>query len=253
MSDQEVNAVCVDTCKASLVDLRNRIKQACGPNDKLKHDGYAFPSTYIADILLFAYTSSCYKDKVTDKFCDVALVEWREDESVNHDCEDCILGPIKVQIEHAVAYDESVEQDFKSMTASCKATGYDYTVPAQYASPYSSTATTTTKPAPTRPCPTPYTIAEGDTCDLISQKRNVSTFGLIDQNNLMMPCQLRAAGTSICLPYTCKTHFMYMGETCADLQERYGVTRAQLVSWNPNFDYQCINAQRWRYTYVCVG
>lgn len=43
MSQQSLDAVCVDSCRSSLVDLRNRITAACGPNDKMKHDGYVFP------------------------------------------------------------------------------------------------------------------------------------------------------------------------------------------------------------------
>lgn len=195
-----------------------------------------------------------FTPRTTGKFCDLMLGEWRENNSnTSHDCEDCIIGPMKIQVESGISYDKEVEEDFKLLTSSCKATGYDYTIPASYAS--RDTAPTTTTPSATQswPCPTSYTVMQGDTCDSISQAQNASTFGLINTNNLNIFCDLPPVGKNICLPLACKLAFLQKGETCYTLQEAHGVTRAQLVAWNPNFDYQCINIKRWEHTYVCVG
>lgn len=164
-----------------------------------------------------------------------------------------MLGPMKVQVESGISYDEEVEEDFKSLTSSCKATGYDYTVPTSYSSRDTAPTATTSTSTPSRPCPTSYTVTQGDTCDSISLAHNVSTFGLIDMNNLNIYCDLPLPGKPIYLPLTCKVAQLHKGETCYSLQEAHGVTRAQLVSWNANFDYQCINIKRWEDTYVCVG
>lgn len=69
----------------------------------------------------------------------------------------------------------------------------------------------------------------------------------------MLPCQLRAARQQICLSRACKTHLLALSETYWDLEQMYGAMTVQLVSWNNNFDHQCINIQRWQGTYACVG
>lgn len=46
MSQQSLDAVCVDSCRSSLVDIRKKITAACGPSDTMKHDGYAYPGLF---------------------------------------------------------------------------------------------------------------------------------------------------------------------------------------------------------------
>jgi hypothetical protein len=37
------------------------------------------------------------------------------------------------------------------------------------------------------------------------------------------------------------------------LAATYNVSTVQFLSWNPNFDRKCINLDRWRGMYICVG
>lgn len=221
------------------------------------HDGYSYPATYMADIYLFGYTLSCHKDKGTGKACDLLFNDWRSKPDESHDCDYCALSSWQLQLKDPVSYEESSEEDFKSLTESCSATGYDYTVPTGYSSKVGSTPSTTTTGPPTGstklPCPTPYTVKEGDSCDSLSQAKNVSTFGLIETNGFMMPCQPLTAGKNICLPLTCRTHLLSYGESCYTLGQMYDVTLAQLINWNENFDLDCQNIARWIGTYICVG
>jgi hypothetical protein len=73
----------------------------------------------------------------TGNYCDLELASLRnetnETTSGTYDCSDCILGPMKIQLEAPVAYGAKGASAFASLTASCQATGYSYTQPSNYA------------------------------------------------------------------------------------------------------------------------
>ena len=89
------------------------------------------------------------------KYCDEVLAQWCEDDSentnyiANHDCEDCKLGPMRLMLENAISYDQDVEEDFKSITASCKVARYNYTVSLVFTSSQSPPVTTAKPTNPT--------------------------------------------------------------------------------------------------------
>lgn len=165
-----------------------------------------------------------------------------------------MLEPWRIQLESPIGYDDDFAEDFSSVTESCKAQGYSYTTPPSYGTPVDPTGTqsptTTSEPIP---CATPYTIAEGDTCESIAAAQNVSNFGIIEENRLDVFCHLPDAGKEICLPPQCRTHFLLIHHSCRTMEEMYNVTRVQLASWNSNFDSKCLFIERWRHTTVCVG
>lgn len=164
-----------------------------------------------------------------------------------------MLEPWRIQLESPLGYDEEFAEDFSSITESCGALGYTYSTPPAYGTPVNptSSASSTSTAEPTS-CAHPYTISEGDTCETIAAAQNVSSFGLIDRNGLDIFCHLPDAGSEICLPAQCRTHFLLINDNCRTLSRQYNVTRVQLVSWNSNFDPQCLFIERWRYTSVCV-
>lgn len=165
-----------------------------------------------------------------------------------------MLEPWRLQLESPLGYDTEFAEDFSSVTESCGASTYSYTTPPAYGTPVqptsSESSTSTVEPIP---CATPYTIGEGDTCETIAAAQNVSSFGLIDMNNLDIFCHLPDAGKEICLPAQCHTHFLLVSDNCGTLIRQYNVTRVELVSWNSNLDPQCLFIERWRHTTVCVG
>lgn len=64
MSGDELEAVCVESCRDSLVKLRSSIQSACDPSkDLMVKDGVAFPATFMVDRYIYSYDASCYKDR----------------------------------------------------------------------------------------------------------------------------------------------------------------------------------------------
>ncbi|KAH8666108.1 LysM domain-containing protein, partial [Ilyonectria robusta] len=258
--DEEIlDSMCMMSCRQSLVDLRLKIQLACEMDKRpfvYKH--IEFPPTYRADLLLLSYDTYCYKDKDTGKLCDLQLAEWRATPPKTPiECNDCILGPWKLQLEAPIGYKEDDASDFSTSTSSCGVTGYEYSKPTQY-------ATTNTKrlsmewekfrrPTPT-PCLSPYIIKEDDDCESIARENSVSAHKLRAENYLDLRChKLPSPGASICLPPKCKTHEVEYGDTCTGLSDQYGVSSQQLISWNPIFDEKCSNIRRWSGTSICVG
>lgn len=155
-------------------------------------------------------------------------------------------------LESSLSYDDDAEQDFKSLTASCKAPGNDYTAATGYLSTPSPAKAALTVPASW--CASKYTVKAGDTCDSISLTNSVSTFGIVHANGLFLSCEnLPSTGNQICLPPKCAIKRIHYGHTCLGLAEMYGVTEAQLVDWNPNFDSACLTIGRWYHTHICVS
>lgn len=169
-----------------------------------------------------------------------------------------MLEPWRLQLESPLGYDDEFAEDFSSVTESCGASGYTYSTPPVYGTSIGSTSTsssrtsTSSTTASPSSCATPYTVGDDDTCESIAAAQNVSSFGIVDKNNLDVFCHLPDAGGEICLPGQCRTHFLLIDDNCASLSRQYNVTRVQLVSWNSNFDPQCLFIERWRYTTVCV-
>lgn len=198
----------------------------------------------------------------TGNYCDLELAKLRnetnETTSGTYDCSDCILGPMKIQLEAPVAYDDEGASEFESLTSSCQATGYTYTQPSSYALNSTTarpTATSTaTDLAPTASCTSSYAIQANDTCNSIALAQNVSEYSLIHTNNLNIFClDLPEPGNNICLPPQCDTYRLTYIDTCLELAATYNVSTVQFLAWNPNFDRKCINLDRWRGTYICVG
>ncbi|KAJ4283469.1 hypothetical protein NW764_002864 [Fusarium oxysporum] len=119
------------------MELRPKIEAACNTDmdavaflyDKI------FPPTYMVDLLLLSFNTYCYRDRVTGKSCDLQLAEWRIHRGSGEalECEDCLLAPLRIELEAGISYNDEDASEFEEMTSSCNATGYDYTKPAPYA------------------------------------------------------------------------------------------------------------------------
>ncbi|KDN65636.1 putative LysM domain-containing protein [Colletotrichum sublineola] len=129
--DQEgLEAVCQDTCRQSLVDLRAKVLSSCDAEaDTIQYSYMSFPSTYIVDRYLYFYDVSCYKDRFSGAFCDTVLAGWRNEPggSQAHFCDDCWLGPMSVQLKSPIGFNKERVEEFSSLTRSCSV--YDYTTP----------------------------------------------------------------------------------------------------------------------------
>ncbi|KAH6974150.1 hypothetical protein BKA56DRAFT_675609 [Ilyonectria sp. MPI-CAGE-AT-0026] len=252
-----LDSVCMKSCRQSLFDLRSKIQLACEMDKRpfvYKH--IEFPPTYRVDLLLLSYNTYCYKDKDTGRFCDLQIAEWRATPPKTPiECNDCMLGPEKLQLEAPIGYNEYDASDFSTSTSRCGVTGYEYSKPTQYATTNTKRLSMAwkpfTRPTPT-PCLSPYIIKEDDDCESIARENSVSTHELQLKNHLW--CHERLSpGVSICLPPKCKTHEVEYGDTCTGLSDRYGVSSQQLVSWNPIIDKKCSNIKGFSGTSICVG
>ncbi|KEY74070.1 hypothetical protein S7711_02659 [Stachybotrys chartarum IBT 7711] len=254
---ENLESMCTAECRSSLESLRAIVLGACdAEEDVMVFDRHAYPATFNIDRYLHALDVTCHRDSDTGTFCDLLVAEWRNETNAtdSNDCHDCMLEPWRIQLESPLGYDDEFAEDFSSVTESCGASGYSYSTPTAYGTPVSPTnSETSTSTAEPTPCATPYTVGEGDTCETIAAAHNVSSFGLIDRNGLDIFCHLPDAGGEICLPAQCRTHFLLINDNCRTLSRQYNVTRVQLVSWNSNFDPQCLFIERWRYTTVCVS
>ncbi|SCO83896.1 uncharacterized protein FRV6_08023 [Fusarium oxysporum] len=136
--DEELAEICHKNCYNSLMELRPKIEAACNTDmDAVAflYEDKLFPPTYMVDLLLLSFNTYCYRDRVTGKLCDLQLAEWRihRGSSKALECEDCLLAPLRIELEAGISYNDEDVSEFEEMTSSCNATGYDYTKPAPYA------------------------------------------------------------------------------------------------------------------------
>ena len=186
--------------------------------------------------------------RATGEFCDLVLADARAS-NTSVDCSDCMLGVFAAQLSSPIGYSDDFAADFSSVTASCGASGYDYTTPSPYGRPVSATATAATTavtagPLPAIACAQTYTVAAGDSCTSISQAQGVSTYDLISRNGLDIFCS--QLPSQLCLPGACQTHRWTGVDSCARVAAQYNVTMASFLSWNPIFDpYSTNGGPRW--------
>ncbi|KAK2026962.1 hypothetical protein LX32DRAFT_695230 [Colletotrichum zoysiae] len=122
LNQEGLEAVCQDTCRQSLVDLRAKILSSCDAEaDTIQYSYMRFPSTYIVDRYLYFYDVSCYKDRSSGEFCDTVLAGWRNETggSQAHFCDDCWLGPMSVQLKSPIGFNKERAEEFSSLTRSC--------------------------------------------------------------------------------------------------------------------------------------
>ncbi|KAL2193081.1 LysM domain-containing protein [Corynascus similis CBS 632.67] len=152
------------------------------------------------------------------------------------------------------------------------------------------TKPTTTKdngiatPTPIQPnmvnnCDLFYKVKSGDTCATIAASKGITVQQLTTWNPYVKSdCSLLWLDYYICIsivghtptpvnppngiqtptPYqdgmttTCKTfHFVQSGQTCQTITQRYGITQADFVRWNPAVRSDCTGM--WANAYVCVA
>lgn len=161
LSQDDLTAVCEDTCRQSLVDLRTRISSSCDAATDVIHFSYmTYPATYIVDRYLYFYDVSCYKDKSSGEFCDAVVAGWRNETggTAAHSCEDCWLGPMSVQLTSPIGYNEERAIAFASLTSSCSVDGYAGATPA----PHGEAASTVVSVEPTTTSAAPATAIAGE-------------------------------------------------------------------------------------------
>ncbi|KAK1920955.1 hypothetical protein DB88DRAFT_116050 [Papiliotrema laurentii] len=96
-------------------------------------------------------------------------------------------------------------------------------------------------------CTRSATVVQGDTCDAISHRYGVSTFqlALVNEDVITENCDNLQPNQTICLgieQHDCtKVYTVVENDTCAWIQEVYGIDNATLWSNNPQIDSSCSN------------
>jgi hypothetical protein len=192
----------------------------------------------------------------TGDYCDTIVSGWLNKTNNNisafttaQNCSSCEIEVMQYQLNSSLGYDSDVAKTFSSLTSSCGATTYTWATPTTYALNATAVATSAVKCSNSTKA---YVIQSNDTCVTISGATSVSTYGLINTNQIDIACNsLPAVGGSICLPSTCSTYQLQYVDTCDSLVSSLNITKAQLLAWNPNINTGCSNLASWRGWYLC--
>ncbi|KAK0669897.1 hypothetical protein QBC41DRAFT_302021 [Cercophora samala] len=257
LEDWQLRELCDSSCRKDLGNLRSSIKAACTAKQDLVvpggSGGIAYPVTFFTDRYLYAAEAGCVKDPASGQYCDAIVATWKNRDNYTdvQKCSDCELGLGKMQLSSPFGYDAAAAAGFASLTQSCKKTGYSYATPTTYA-----LNSTGTAPPPQRTCTTgtKYVVKAGDTCRTIAELAGVGSYQLINENGFDLSCNLLPPpGESICMPEKCKTFELVVPQTCDDIMKEFGMTKAQLLAWNPFINPSCRNLGDWRGWFLCAS
>ncbi|KAI9146998.1 LysM domain-containing protein [Paramyrothecium foliicola] len=255
LPDTTAQEYCAKGCRDSVVNFQQRVSSACG------HKLYTFvkdgsmkqSAQAIAEGFSWAQKLMCIKDG--DNFCLGDLYGGQVEK-----CSACIFIYGSVMVESDYGRPKFPEKSFKAMLEDCNADPVDY--PYSYTSgpPGPSTTENPPSPSPTAFCQSgkKYKVKVGDTCDSIALANSVSSFRLIQVNNLDVACEMLQVGDEVCIRDTCKLATIKVNQTCSDFSEGTGFTSVQLESWNPELKNKCdkrvtpnLNAYEGRH--ICIG
>ncbi|GIZ44486.1 hypothetical protein CKM354_000768300 [Cercospora kikuchii] len=253
----ELNELCTEACRQSLLDTRTAIQQNCtATSERTEFEGVVYPATFVVDRFLYTYSLACRKS-TTNTWCDDVLGRWHNDSSRapsahNKDCGHCLLSAAQVQLNSPFGYDHAFAEQFRLQTSSCRNTRYPFTSPAPYT--LGTVATSTAPAQPTSTCVSHYAVAPGDTCNSIAKTNRVSTYHLLLANSLSLECEENPAqSTQLCIPSQCSIHTVQRNDTCAGIVEAFTATGAQLIAWNPNINEYCGNLDTMIGAEICVS
>jgi LysM repeat protein len=100
-----------------------------------------------------------------------------------------------------------------------------------------------------------YQIKQGDTCQSISASQQISTFDLLQANNLNAYCSNFPQSGTLCIPSTrsCSTYIVKQGDSCGSVAMAANATWTQIVSWNPAVAYDCSQIANLVSYAVCIS
>ncbi|KAL0932592.1 LysM domain-containing protein [Colletotrichum truncatum] len=237
--------------------LRSKIIQSCdAEKDLVDHNLELHPDHFI-----YTYNISCYKNRETGEFCDEVLSGWRNQSNGDaHECDDCVLGPMEIEVNSNIGHTENRTIEFQSLVSSCGKPDYTYPRPSACSSASAPTLEATvavrdwSAQRMSSHCDYTYHVKEGDTCESITIAQNVSTIGLTEANeDLGRDCRGLQVGQDLCIPRRCKTHMVSSGDSCDSLNIKYDITKQELMEWNHMILIRCNDMGSLRSDLICVG
>lgn len=119
----------------------------------------------------------------------------------------------------------------------------------------STTATATTTSTAIQTCSEFYTVQSGEDCNSIAKAQNISTYSLLQINNLDLYYHnfAIAVNTTLCILLQCTTYTWQAWDDCNSVVSSYSsMTLPQFLAWNPNFNSLCLNTPLFTGYEVCV-
>ncbi|KAL7622557.1 hypothetical protein AAE478_008064 [Parahypoxylon ruwenzoriense] len=145
-------------------------------------------------------------------------------------CNDCFISSLATVLAMPISSAGAYSTALAEVTSQCKTT-------IAIATPATSTTwslpTTTSTPAGGEG--SQYAIQAGDTCQSISLKNGISSAAMLQASGFQAYCANFPTSGTFCIPTSvhCTPYQLQEGNTCDKIASRQGLTKPQLVSWNP--------------------
>ena len=182
------------------------------------------------------------------------------------DCSTCFIDTMRTQLNSPFGYDKDLAQRFELIASSCKLNEQPIPEPSSYtldcnnstssniSTPSVATSADANSTLNGPGCDQSLAIKAGDDCYKISSANNISTFSLLDENNLAAYCSEFPLNGTLCMPQTCAVYEVKKGDSCFGIAHAHShrFTQTQLMSWNPNINRGCSNLRQLEKSYICV-
>ncbi|KAK8103188.1 hypothetical protein PG984_016334 [Apiospora sp. TS-2023a] len=274
LSAMELDSLCTPSCASSIADYRSNVLAACAddvytdpsqdatgyvPGTDTTNDVYnvgriSIKPIGIVDYYFLNYKLLCLQDDSHDssEYCYLKTGNGTAyNETVEDPCGNCSLGPIRLQLEDARVYDETIASEYSASISACGITEAALATPAPVLLPNPNTGIFNA----TRTCSgTSIPMPTSSSCDQTALDHEVSTAQLLADNDLPAGCSSwPGSAETLCIQNTCKTYTVKDTDTCRTVSRAHNITLTQLLTWNPTVDPVCAN---WDHTIghvICVS
>ncbi|KAK8091449.1 hypothetical protein PG997_001810 [Apiospora hydei] len=263
LTPDRLDALCTADCRTLLLRWEVRIARACGDTLYDQADGGKHALASYAHKYIEIYDTVCLKNS-DSHVCNTVMGDLLGIDPVNQHatatptpqvyCDGCFLSMVSTQLAMPLASTSLLADMFSGLTSSCSSSGWTI-APTPTATTFTVRAPSTT-PEPPGCNGTMYTVASSDTCVGISLAQGISTDDLASYNHIPSMCyRFPNAGTSLCLPDArkCQPYKLTQNDTCTSLRKHFGITYAQLTSWNPSIGRKCNNLAAYVGYVLCVS
>ncbi|KAK6065959.1 LysM domain-containing protein [Seiridium cupressi] len=229
-TDEDLSSLCTSSCEASLVQLGQKIAQACTADQDVLVPPTSNATEYIPGTDTQVSIHGRDNTQLPERQCISRLMKGEA-----QDCDDCNLAAYHLEMEDARNYDPDLATAYTSLTQSCGKSVTPIATPTTSA--YMSSATPT---APSHTCTgSMVPVASSGSCRDFAIAHNIGTEQLLSLNGLTSGCVGFPGGkTSLCVEGSCKTHTVAANDTCASIAGAAGIATIQLLTWNPMLSIQ---------------
>ncbi|KAJ5317598.1 CAZyme family GH55 [Penicillium antarcticum] len=180
------------------------------------------------------WNETCAKDAASGKYCGDIL---SGSMPIDRFCSPCNIDRFqKMQSTPYSEYDISFQSQLKNMNSKC-----GLNIPTDFPD-FLQPRTNLNKPSGSCVSGIEYTTVEGDTCDSIATKYNVSSAALFIGHDNLLECEDIVVGTELCMPLQCeKVYTIKSRDTCNSIEKSQGIRYKELRKYNPWIDSYCSN------------